>query len=63
MKDSLDNLPKVQRTAGTQRSSCKTTIDHYAELDESLVLTNRSRGLDNAPPPGVARQSKKAFKT
>jgi len=36
LKDSIDNLPAVQRLLGHE--SLQTTLDHYAELDESLVL-------------------------
>lgn len=36
LKDSIDNLPAVQRLLG--HKSLQTTLDHYAELDESLVL-------------------------
>lgn len=36
LKDSADNLPKVQRLLGHR--SLQTTLDYYAELDEGLVL-------------------------
>jgi len=36
LQDSIDNLPAVQRLLGHKR--LQTTLDHYAELDENLVL-------------------------
>jgi len=36
LQDSIDNLPAVQRLLG--HKSLQTTLDHYAELDETLVL-------------------------
>lgn len=36
LKESLDNLPKVQRLLG--HKSLQTTIDYYAELDAGLVF-------------------------
>ena len=36
LKDSIDNLPAVQRLLG--HTSLQTTLDHYAELDESLIF-------------------------
>lgn len=36
LRDSIDNLPKVKRILG--HKSLQTTIDHYAQLDETLVM-------------------------
>lgn len=36
LKDSIDNLPAVQRLLG--HKSLQTTLDHYAELDDRLVF-------------------------
>jgi len=47
LKDSLDNLPKVQRLLGHKK--LQTTIDHYAELDESLVFDEWLARLDRRP--------------
>ncbi|SDG37802.1 site-specific integrase [Sulfitobacter delicatus] len=47
LKDSLDNLPKVQRLLGHKK--LQTTIDHYAELDESLVFDEWLARLDRHP--------------
>lgn len=50
LKESLDNLPKVQRLLG--HKSLQTTIDYYAELDNGLVfdewqdLLNNKRGSE-----------------
>ncbi|MGP6089209.1 tyrosine-type recombinase/integrase [Antarctobacter jejuensis] len=44
LKDSLDHLPKVQRLLGHKR--LQTTIDHYAELDESLISNEWLAHLD-----------------
>jgi len=32
----MDNLPRVQRLLGHE--SLKTTVEYYAELDETLVM-------------------------
>lgn len=47
LKDSLDNLPKVQRLLGHKK--LQTTINHYAELDESLVFDEWLARLDRRP--------------
>lgn len=44
LKESLDNLPKVQRLLGHKK--LQTTIDHYAELDDSLVFDEWLKVLD-----------------
>ena len=44
LKESLDNLPKVQRLLG--HKSLQTTIDHYAEIDETLALEEWQAVLD-----------------
>ncbi|WP_150120849.1 tyrosine-type recombinase/integrase, partial [Sulfitobacter sp. HI0040] len=44
LRDSLDNLPKVQRLLGHKR--LQTTIDHYAELDETLISEEWLARLD-----------------
>ncbi|EYD71423.1 site-specific integrase [Limimaricola hongkongensis] len=44
LRESLDNLPKVQRLLGHKR--LQTTIDHYAELDDSLVSAEWLKTLD-----------------
>jgi integrase len=44
LRDSLDNLPKVQRLLGHKR--LQTTIDHYAELDETLISNEWLAHLD-----------------
>lgn len=44
LRDSLDNLPKVQRLLGHKK--LQTTIDHYAELDDSLVSAEWLETLD-----------------
>lgn len=36
LKESMDNLPRVQRLLG--HKSLKTTVEYYAELDETLVM-------------------------
>jgi site-specific recombinase XerD len=36
LKESMNNLPRVQRLLG--HKSLKTTIEYYAELDETLVM-------------------------
>ncbi|UWR30983.1 site-specific integrase [Sulfitobacter sp. W002] len=36
LKESMDNLPRVQRLLG--HKSLQTTVDYYAELDETLVM-------------------------
>ncbi len=36
LKESMDNLPRVQRLLG--HASLQTTVEYYAELDETLVL-------------------------
>ena len=36
LKESMDNLPRVQRLLG--HTDLKTTVEYYAELDETLVL-------------------------
>lgn len=36
LRESLDNLPKVQKLLG--HKSIKTTITYYAEIDETLAL-------------------------
>ena len=36
LKESMDNLPRVQRLLG--HKSLRTTVEYYAELDESLVM-------------------------
>ena len=45
LRDSLDNLPKVQRLLG--HASLQTTIDHYAELDETLISNEWLAHLDH----------------
>jgi len=47
LKDSLDNLPKVQRLLG--HKSLQTTMDHYAELDETLVFDEWQARLESRP--------------
>ncbi|WP_052272351.1 site-specific integrase [Leisingera sp. ANG-M7] len=44
LKDSPDNLPKVQRLLG--HVSLQTTLDYYAELDEALVLDEWQQKLN-----------------
>lgn len=44
LRESLDNLPKVQRLLGHKK--LQTTIDHYAELDDSLVSAEWLKTLD-----------------
>lgn len=44
LKESVDNLPKVQRLLG--HDSIQTTLDYYAELDESLVFGDWQDVLD-----------------
>ncbi len=44
LKDSPDNLPKVQRLLG--HKSLQTTLDYYAELDEALVLDEWQQKLN-----------------
>jgi integrase len=44
LKDDIDNLPKVSKLLGHR--SLQTTIDHYAELDESLVFQEWQDRLD-----------------
>ena len=41
----LDHLPKVQRLLGHKR--LQTTIDHYAELDETLISNEWLAHLDS----------------
>ncbi len=36
LKESMDNLPRVQRLLG--HTSLKTTVEYYAELDDTLVM-------------------------
>jgi len=36
LKESMDNLPRVQRLLG--HKSLQTTVEYYAELDETLVM-------------------------
>ncbi|OOY24892.1 hypothetical protein BMI91_00100 [Thioclava sediminum] len=36
LKESMDNLPRVQRLLG--HKSLRTTVEYYAELDETLVM-------------------------
>lgn len=45
LKDSLDHLPRVQRLLG--HKSLQTTIEYYAELDESLVFDEWQNYLNN----------------
>lgn len=45
LRDSLDHLPKVQRLLGHKR--LQTTIDHYAELDETLISNEWLAHLDS----------------
>lgn len=53
LKQSIDNLPKVQRLLG--HLSLKTTIDHYAELDPSLVFDAWNEYLNSKSTSGKAR--------
>jgi hypothetical protein len=50
LKQSIDNLPKVQRLLG--HKSLQTTIDYYAELDPSLVFDDWNKLLNNKSTTG-----------
>lgn len=61
LKDSPDNLPKVQRLLG--HKSLQTTLDYYAELDETLVLDEWQEKLNvnfdaTSPRRGSTRSKK-----
>ncbi|MBU2963043.1 tyrosine-type recombinase/integrase [Citreicella sp. C3M06] len=53
LKQSIDNLPKVQRMLGHTR--LQTTIDYYAELDASLVFDDWNEHLNNVSTTGKAK--------
>ncbi|MCR8828046.1 tyrosine-type recombinase/integrase [Pseudosulfitobacter koreensis] len=53
LKQSIDNLPKVQRMLG--HASLPTTIDYYAELDPSLVFDAWNEHLNNKSSTGKVR--------
>ncbi|SFK88742.1 Phage integrase family protein [Loktanella salsilacus] len=53
LKQSIDNLPKVQRMLG--HTSLQTTIDYYAELDTSLVFDSWNEHLNNKSSTGQVR--------
>lgn len=44
LKESMDNLPRVQRLLG--HKSLQTTVEYYAELDETLVMDGWQSYLD-----------------
>ncbi|WP_424940103.1 tyrosine-type recombinase/integrase [Aliiroseovarius sp. S253] len=61
LKDSPDNLPKVQRLLG--HKSLQTTLDYYAEIDETLVLDEWQEKLNmnfdaTSPRRGSTRSKK-----
>lgn len=45
LKESIDNLPKVQRLLG--HKSLRTTVEYYAELDETLVMDGWQNYLES----------------
>lgn len=53
LKQSIDNLPKVQRMLG--HTSLQTTIDYYAELDPSLVFDAWNEHLNSKSTSGKVR--------
>lgn len=53
LKQSIDNLPKVQRMLG--HTSLQTTIDYYAELDQSLVFDDWNDHLNSKSNSGKVR--------
>lgn len=53
LKQSIDNLPKVQRMLG--HASLQTTIDYYAELDPSLVFDSWNEHLNSKSTTGKVR--------
>ncbi len=54
LKDSLDHLPKVSRLLG--HKSLQTTLDYYAELDESLVFDEWNDHLEGRRSAGRKNQ-------
>ena len=46
LKDSLDNLPKVQKLLG--HKSLQTTIQYYADLDDNLISEEWMKYLDSS---------------
>lgn len=45
LKQSIDNLPRVQRLLG--HKTLKTTVEYYAELDETLVMDGWQNHLED----------------
>lgn len=45
LKESMDNLPRVQRLLG--HKTLKTTVEYYAELDETLVMDGWQTHLED----------------
>jgi integrase len=53
LRESLDNLPKVQKLLG--HKSIKTTITYYAEIDETLALQDWQDHLEGRRTASAAR--------
>ncbi|AHM05774.1 hypothetical protein roselon_03519 [Roseibacterium elongatum DSM 19469] len=51
LKASMDNLPRVQRLLG--HKSLKTTVEYYAELDETLVMDGWQTYLETKAKTGA----------
>lgn len=45
LKESMNNLPRVQRLLG--HKSLQTTVEYYAELDDSLVMNGWQTYLED----------------
>ncbi|MEP0313985.1 site-specific integrase, partial [Hyphomonas sp.] len=53
LKESVDNLPKVQRLLGHKR--LQTTLDYYAELDPGLVFDAWNKHLNDKSVTGRSK--------
>ncbi|MCB1358664.1 MAG: tyrosine-type recombinase/integrase [Maritimibacter sp.] len=58
LKEDIDNLPKVQKLLG--HKSIQTTIDYYAEIDESLAIESWQGHIESKRTAGKPKPNRKA---